>query len=168
MLIVIANLATVVVGGVVIWLVDRRDFEHLTEAFWYILQTITTVGYGDVTPIEPVGRLVGAAVMLLGLAFISILTATITSSLIEARQAERRAREISKKRSTGPVSRRVSTGSSSASIASRTPGRRVRAETRSSQSAMARPWGERGCTCCLMPVCTTVTGGPKAEHQVGP
>jgi voltage-gated potassium channel len=90
-LIVIANLATVIVGGLVIWLVDRRDFEHLTEAFWYILQTITTVGYGDVTPIEPVGRLVGAAVMLLGIAFISILTATITSSLIEARQAERRA-----------------------------------------------------------------------------
>lgn len=92
LLIVVANLATVVVGGLAIWLLDRRDFEHLTEAFWYILQTITTVGYGDVTPIDPLGRLIGAGVMLLGIAFISILTATITSSLVEARQAERRAR----------------------------------------------------------------------------
>jgi voltage-gated potassium channel Kch len=93
LLIVIANLATVVVAGVAIWLLDRRDFEHLTEAFWYILQTVTTVGYGDVTPIDPVGRWVGAGVMLLGIAFTSILTATITSSLVEARQAERRAKK---------------------------------------------------------------------------
>jgi voltage-gated potassium channel Kch len=91
LLIIIANLATVIVGGLAIWLLDRRDFEHLTEAFWYILQTITTVGYGDVTPVDSIGRLVGAVVMLLGIAFISILTATITSSLVEARQAERRA-----------------------------------------------------------------------------
>ena len=38
------------VGGGILWLVDRREYSSLTEAFWYILQTITTVGYGDVTP----------------------------------------------------------------------------------------------------------------------
>jgi voltage-gated potassium channel len=90
-LIVLADLLTVVVGGVIIWTVDRKEYEHLTEAFWYILQTVTTVGYGDVTPAAGIGRLVGAAVMLLGIAFLSILTATITSSFIEARQAARRA-----------------------------------------------------------------------------
>ena len=39
------------------------------------------------------GRAVGAAVMLLGIASLSILTATITSSFIEARQADRLARD---------------------------------------------------------------------------
>ena len=38
------------IGGTIIWLLDRQEYEHLTEAFWYTLQTITTVGYGDVTP----------------------------------------------------------------------------------------------------------------------
>jgi voltage-gated potassium channel len=97
-LIVIADLATVVVGGAIIWTLDRQEYAHLTEAFWYILQTVTTVGYGDVTPTEPIGRFVGAAVMLLGIAFLSILTATITSSFIEARQSERLARDAAAER----------------------------------------------------------------------
>ena len=70
-----------------------RSTRSSTTAFWYILQTITTVGYGDVTPIEPVGRVVGATVDAAGIAFLSILTATITSWSIEARQAERRSRQ---------------------------------------------------------------------------
>ena len=92
-LIVAVDLGIVLIGGTIIWLFDRLEYEHLGEAFWYTLQTITTVGYGDVTPTEPVGRFVGAAVMLLGIAFLSILTATITSSFIDARQAARRAEE---------------------------------------------------------------------------
>jgi voltage-gated potassium channel len=99
-LIVVANLTIVVVGGLIVWLLDRRDYEHLTEAFWYTLQTITTVGYGDVTPTDPSGRFVGAAVMLLGIASLSILTATITSSFIEARQADRLAAEAAEERAT--------------------------------------------------------------------
>ena len=99
-LIVVANLTIVVIGGLLVWLLDRREFEHLTDAFWYALQTITTVGYGDVTPTDPSGRLVGAAVMLLGIASLSILTATITSSFIEARQADRLAAEAAEERAT--------------------------------------------------------------------
>ena len=92
-LIVAVDLGIVLLGGTIIWLFDRQEYAQLGEAFWYTLQTITTVGYGDVTPTEPVGRFVGAAVMLLGIAFLSILTATITSSFIDARQAARRAEE---------------------------------------------------------------------------
>jgi voltage-gated potassium channel len=97
-LIVAVDLAIVLLGGTIIWFFDRQEYEHLTEALWYTLQTITTVGYGDVTPTEPIGRLVGAVIMLLGLAFLSILTATITSSFIDARQAARRAEETSDNR----------------------------------------------------------------------
>jgi voltage-gated potassium channel len=92
-LIVAVDLAIVLIGGTIIWLLDRQEYEHLTEALWYTLQTITTVGYGDVTPAEPIGRLVGAGIMMLGIAFLSILTATITSSFIDARQAVRRDQE---------------------------------------------------------------------------
>ena len=97
-LIIAADLGAILIGGTIIWLLDRGEYEHLTEAFWYTLQTITTVGYGDVTPVEPIGRLVGAVIMLLGIAFLSILTATITSSFIDARGAARRADETSAER----------------------------------------------------------------------
>jgi voltage-gated potassium channel len=46
------------------------------------LQTVTTVGYGDVTPTHVGGKLVGAAVMLEGTAFIAIVTAAITSTFV--------------------------------------------------------------------------------------
>ena len=91
--ILVANLTTIVIGGVAMWLLDRAEFEHLTEALWFSIQTVTTVGYGDVTPVDPMGRLVGAGIMLLGLAFLSITTAWITSSFIDARQSDRRARQ---------------------------------------------------------------------------
>src|SRR6188474_2912086 len=78
--ILVANLTTIIIGGVAVWLLDRAEYEHLTEALWFSIQTVTTVGYGDVTPADPTGRLVGAGIMLLGLAFLSITTAWITSS----------------------------------------------------------------------------------------
>ena len=93
LVIITAQLATVLIGGIVIWLLDPSDYDELGKAFWYILQTVTTVGYGDVTPVDPAGRLVGAVVMLLAIASLSILTAIITSSFIEARQVARRDRE---------------------------------------------------------------------------
>jgi hypothetical protein len=89
--IVAAYLSAMVIGGTLIWLLDPKDYPDPWRAFWYVLQTITTVGYGDATPTEPVGRLVGAAIMLITIASLSILTAFITSAFVEARQADRRA-----------------------------------------------------------------------------
>jgi voltage-gated potassium channel len=90
--IIAAYISAMVIGGLVIWLVDPTDYPDPWLAFWYVLQTITTVGYGDATPTDPVGRLVGAGIMLIAIASLSILTAFITSAFVEARQAERRAR----------------------------------------------------------------------------
>jgi voltage-gated potassium channel len=55
------------------------------------MQTVTTVGYGDVTPKHVSGRVVGALVMLEGIAFIAIITAAITSTFVA--RAEREAGE---------------------------------------------------------------------------
>ena len=85
----------VLLGAFAIWVLDRQEYEHFATAVWYILQTVTTVGYGDVTPTVPIGRLVGGIVMLLAIASLSILTASITSAFIDARQAARRADEDS-------------------------------------------------------------------------
>jgi voltage-gated potassium channel len=90
--IIAAYVTAMLLGGLVIWLVDPRDYPDIWLAFWYVLQTITTVGYGDATPTDPIGRAVGAVIMLVSIATLSILTAFITSAFVEARQAERRVR----------------------------------------------------------------------------
>ena len=85
--IVCAMATSVVAGGVLVWLVDRRDFPTVWLGMWWALQTVTTVGYGDVTPRSGVGRLLGAAVMLQSIAFTAVITAAITSSFVaRARQ----------------------------------------------------------------------------------
>jgi voltage-gated potassium channel len=88
--IVIAIGTTVVLGGVAMWLVDRREYPDLGVAIWYALQTVTTVGYGDVPPKDPVGRLVGGVIMILAVAFLAMVTASITSTFFESRQKTRR------------------------------------------------------------------------------
>ena len=89
--IIIAIGTTVVIGGVVMWIVDRREYPDIGVAIWYVLQTVTTVGYGDVPPKEPVGRLVGGVIMVLAVAFLAMVTASITSTFFESRQHARRA-----------------------------------------------------------------------------
>jgi hypothetical protein len=81
----------VLVGGLVVWVFDRQDFADLGGALWYTLQTVTTVGYGDKVPTTGFGRVVGAIVMVVAVALIAILTASITSTFVEAAQRRRRA-----------------------------------------------------------------------------
>src|SRR5262245_22674776 len=80
--IVLATAVVVVGGGVLIRLIDSEEYPSVGVGMWWALQTVTTVGYGDVTPTHFTGRLVGALVMLEGIAFIAIVTAAITSSFI--------------------------------------------------------------------------------------
>jgi voltage-gated potassium channel Kch len=49
---------------------------------WWAIQTVTTVGYGDVTPSALSGRIIASFVMLEGIAFLAIVTAAITSTFV--------------------------------------------------------------------------------------
>ena len=75
------------VGAVVIRLTDEHDFPSLGLAIWWALQTVMTVGYGDVTPTTDVGRIIGGVEMVLGISFIAFLTAGVTSAVIQRGQA---------------------------------------------------------------------------------
>ena len=58
--------------------------ESPLDALWWGIVTLTTVGYGDVVPETPEGRLAAAALMLLGIGLFSAITATVTSFLLES------------------------------------------------------------------------------------
>ena len=81
-------------GAIVIQVVDKSNFPSFGLALWWALQTITTVGYGDVVPTTTAGRVVGGVEMVLGVSFIAFVTAGVTSTVIQrsgagARETER-------------------------------------------------------------------------------
>jgi voltage-gated potassium channel len=77
--------------GLLMTVIDHKNFHTIWLGLWWAVQTVTTVGYGDHVPTNAGGMLVAALVMLLGLAFLSVVTAAITSSFV-ARASELRAR----------------------------------------------------------------------------
>ena len=78
-------------AGVLAWLVAPRDFETLGDALWWALVTLATVGYGDVVPETAWGRVIGSAIIVMGVTFLAMLTATVTSFLVAAEEDGRAA-----------------------------------------------------------------------------
>ncbi len=87
--IVTATLLIVTIGGVLIRIVDHSAYKSVWFGMWWVLQTVTTVGFGDVPPNNLLGYLVTAGVMLWGIAFLAIITAAITSVFVARAQQER-------------------------------------------------------------------------------
>src|SRR5262245_14233126 len=75
--------------GVIERIADPDTFDTIWLAFWWAIQTVTTVGYGDVVPGDPSGKALASILMLGGLSLISVVTATITSAFVARRQAAR-------------------------------------------------------------------------------
>src|SRR4029079_17590688 len=65
------------VAAVLIFVFDREDYPKLGVSFWWAIQTVTTVGYGDFVPHNTEGRFIGGVVMLLGVSLVAVITASI-------------------------------------------------------------------------------------------
>jgi len=70
-------------AAIVIRLFDHHDFHSFGSAFWWALQTVTTVGYGDIVPTTVVGQIIGGVEMVLAISFLAFLTAAVTSVVIQ-------------------------------------------------------------------------------------
>lgn len=77
----------VIVGALTVTQAERgapgASIVNLGDGFWWAMVTITTVGYGDLTPVTPVGRVVAVCLMLGGIALLGVVTATLSSWLVE-------------------------------------------------------------------------------------
>lgn len=78
----------VIAFGAIERIADPKTFKTIWLAFWWAIQTVTTVGYGDIVPSQASGKFMAAVLMLGGLSLLSIVTATITSSFVARRQQE--------------------------------------------------------------------------------
>jgi voltage-gated potassium channel len=87
--IILVAIVLVLVAGLLARIVEPETFHSIGLAYWWAVTTVTTVGYGDVVPESPGGRLVAAVLMLTGLALIPTLTSVIVSTLLyKTRQSE--------------------------------------------------------------------------------
>ena len=57
--------------------IQPNVFSSIPEAMWWSIVTLTTVGYGDVSPVTAVGKLIGAATAMMGVCSIALLTGII-------------------------------------------------------------------------------------------
>ena len=62
---------------------SEPEVETFGDGIWWALVTITTVGYGDITPLTTLGRVVAGLLMLLGLGLIATITAIVSAKFIQ-------------------------------------------------------------------------------------
>lgn len=60
-----------------------KTFGSIPDAMWWAMAALTTVGYGDVTPITPLGRVIAGFVALLGIAVIALPVGILASAFVE-------------------------------------------------------------------------------------
>jgi len=80
----LVTLVVALAGGLLIRLTDHDTFPTVWSGFWWSIQTVTTVGYGDIVPKSALGRTTATAVMLAGISFVAVTTAAITNAFVSA------------------------------------------------------------------------------------
>lgn len=81
-----------------LWLIERNvvgsNIKNYPDALWWAMETITTVGYGDHHPVTAGGRFVAGLLMVIGLALVGVITATIVTWFFGELEVAREVREI--------------------------------------------------------------------------
>lgn len=80
----------IVISSIVLFTIDD-SFASLFDSLWYGLVTITGVGYGDITPVSTVGKVIGMLTIIIGVLFVSVFTASMSAMYME--KPERKTRE---------------------------------------------------------------------------
>jgi voltage-gated potassium channel len=90
--VILVTITITFLSGLAMWLVDRETFPTVWWALWWAVQTVTTVGYGDALPQQTAGRGIAILVMVVGVGFLTMFTATIASVFFAraTRPAQRR------------------------------------------------------------------------------
>jgi voltage-gated potassium channel len=72
-------------GGIGFWLLEPRA-ETLSDGLWLAFTTAATVGYGDIIPSTHASRIFSVIVVLLGLAVLSLVTASVAAMLVQVEE----------------------------------------------------------------------------------
>lgn len=88
-------LSAVVILGSVIYLVEGRTngFTSIPQSVYWAIVTITTVGYGDIAPVTPLGKMIASFIMLLGYGIIAVPTGIVTTEMALAAKSQKQANQ---------------------------------------------------------------------------
>lgn len=75
-----ASLLLLIIGAIVIHHVEGLSYEN---AFWWAFVTVTTVGYGDISPATGIGRITASILMIVGIGLLGSFTSTITTYFLK-------------------------------------------------------------------------------------
>ncbi len=83
-------LVALIGGGTLVFVAERHaeaaNITSISDSLWWSFVTMTTVGYGDHSPITPLGRLVASFLMIFGIAALSVATGSIAALLTQDQQ----------------------------------------------------------------------------------
>jgi voltage-gated potassium channel len=82
-LVALITVFVVVIAGAAQAEFDSGDFPTWWDGMWWAVVTVTTVGYGDLYPETVAGRVIAMGLMLVGIGFISVLTAAVATRFIQ-------------------------------------------------------------------------------------
>ena len=68
---------------------ESSGFSSIPRSVYWAIVTLTTVGYGDITPVTALGQFFSAIVMILGYAIIAVPTGIITSEIVKGGAMEK-------------------------------------------------------------------------------
>lgn len=87
-------LSVVVVVGSLMYLIEGAEagFTSIPTSVYWAVVTLTTVGFGDITPLTPLGKALATVVMILGYGIIAVPTGIVSVELAEATRAQRSTR----------------------------------------------------------------------------
>jgi voltage-gated potassium channel len=83
-------LTIVLIMGTLMFVIEgpQRGFTSIPVGMYWAIVTLTTVGFGDITPATPVGQLLSSLIMLMGYAIIAVPTGIVTSEMARRRRME--------------------------------------------------------------------------------
>lgn len=84
---VVSFLSFMVLAAIIMLVLESPESESGINSFfqslWFSIVTVTTVGYGDLSPVSAVGKIAAIAIMFIGIFYVAVLTGNITSWLVE-------------------------------------------------------------------------------------
>ncbi len=76
-----------IILGTIMYMIEGADngFTSIPRSVYWAIVTLTTVGYGDIAPMTPLGQLIASVIMILGYAIIAIPTGIVSSEMVRAK-----------------------------------------------------------------------------------
>ena len=89
-------LTLVIIMGSVMYLVEggQNGFNSIADSIYWAIVTITTVGYGDISPVTPLGKFLASVIMLMGYGIIAVPTGIITTEMALAMKNKKQQQQV--------------------------------------------------------------------------